>query len=269
MRQIYPSQGPDWPVTPKPTDGPLPDAVAGLARLYASPAASGQPWVRANMVTSVDGAATVDGLSGGLSGPADRMVFTLLRSLADVIVVGAGTARAERYRPVSAAGIWTALRSAGAGLPRIAIVTASLDLNSRLLDGQQPPIIITTAAAADAASDGTGTGRSQVVVAGQQWVDVQQAVTSLGTLGYRQILVEGGPTVLGQLAAAGLLDEFCVTISPVLADGPAGRVVASWPTELGPAAGTAAALTLAHVLADDDFLFCRYLRHLTPASGEE
>jgi riboflavin biosynthesis pyrimidine reductase len=269
VRQIYPVQGPDWPVTPMPTDGPVPDAVARLARLYASPAAPGQCWVRANMVTSADGAAAVDGRSGGLSGPADRMVFTVLRSLADVIVVGAGTARTERYRPVSAAGLWTALRSAGAELPLIAVVTASLDLDSRLLDGQRPPIIITTEAAADAASDGIATGRSQVIVAGQQSVDVQQAVTALGTLGYRQILVEGGPTVLGQLTAAGLLDEFCVTISPVLAGGPAGRVVASQPTELGPAAGTAAALTLAHVLADDDFLFCRYLRHQTPASGEE
>ena len=252
---------------PKPADGPLPDAVARLARLYASPAAPGQPWVRANVVTSVDGAATVDGKSGGLSGPADRMVFTLLRSLADVIVVGAGTARAERYRPVSVAGIWTALRSAGAGLPRIAVVTASLDLDSRLLAGEQPPIIITTEAAAHAASDATGAARTQVVVAGEQWVDVQQAVTALGTLGYRQILVEGGPTVLGQLAD--LLDEFCVTISPVLAGGPAGRVVASRPTGRDPAAGTAAALTLGHVLADDDFLLCRYLRHLTPGSGEE
>jgi riboflavin biosynthesis pyrimidine reductase len=273
VRQIYPVQGPDWAVTPKASPGLLPDAVAALAHLYACPAVSGRPWLRANMVTSADGAATLDGRSGGLSGPADRMVFTVLRSVADVILVGAGTARAERYRPVSAAGIWTALRPAGADLPGIAVVTASLDLDAcpQLLackPGSPTPILITTerAAAADAARGGAVTGRAQVIVAGRQRVDVRQAVTALGGMGYRQILTEGGPGLLGQLTEADLLDEFCITISPVFADGPAGRVVAARPSP--PGAGAADRLTLAHLLADEDFLFCRYLRHDTEFSEE-
>jgi len=270
VRQIYPVYGPDWTVTPKVSVGPVPDAVAGLARLYADraePSAAGRPWLRANMVTSTDGAATVDGVSGGLSGPADRMVFTVLRSLADVILVGAGTARAERYRPASAAGIWTALRPAGTALPAIAVVTGSLDPDSfqQLLTGEQTIIITTAAAAGDAARAGAVADRAKLIVAGQRRVDVRQAVTALGSLGYQQILVEGGPSLLGQLADADLLDEFCVTISPVLADGTAGRIVAP-----GPAArGAATSLALAHVLADNDFLLCRYLRQLSPGPAEE
>ncbi len=224
------------------------------------------------MVTSTDGAATVDGMSGGLSGPADRMVFTVLRSLADVILVGARTARVERYRPVPAAPIWTALRPAGNPLPRIAVVTGSLDLDSRLLDsprGSQPPIFITTPVAADDASGSAVAGRAQIVPVGQQRVDVGQAIAALGGMGYQQILVEGGPSLLAQLTEVDLLDEFCVTISPVLAGGSAGRVVAPRPAKPGSATEPATRLSLAHVLTDDGFLFCRYLRHQTPQAGEE
>src|SRR5258708_36565463 len=117
------------------------------------------------MVTSTDGAATVDGMSGGLSGPADRMVFTVLRSLADVILVGARTARVERYRPVPAAPIWTALRPAGNPLPRIAVVTGSLDLDSRLLDSprvSQPQIFISHPVASDYAHGNSVPGRAQL-----------------------------------------------------------------------------------------------------------
>lgn len=272
MRQIYPVQGPDLTVTPKVTDGRLPDAVAEVARLYrdaADYAAAGGHWLRANMVASTDGAATLDGLSGGLSGRADRMIFHVLRSMADVILVGAGTVRAEHYRPVSATGVWTALRPAGAALPVLAVVTGSLNLNSggQLLTGEHPPIIITTAAAAesDAARSGPLAAQAQVLVAGRQRVDVRQAVTALAALGHQQILVEGGPDLLGQLVAADLVDEFCITISPLFADRPAGRVVA--PVAAGH--GAAARLRLAHVLADDDFLILRYLRDRSPTSTEE
>jgi 5-amino-6-(5-phosphoribosylamino)uracil reductase len=252
----------------------VPDAVAEVARLYsgqAGPAEASRPWLRANMVSSTDGAASLAGRSGGLSGPADRMVFTVLRSLADVILVGAGTARAERYRPASAAGIWTGLRPAGAALPVIAVVTASLDLDScsDLVTGDPPAIIVTSAAAA-AAHAGRGgplAGRAPIVVAGQQRVDVRQAVTALADLGYRQILVEGGPMLLGELAAADVLDEFCITFSPLLADGAAGRVVAPSTDCFAP--GVATRLTLAHVLTDDGYLMCRYLRDQAPESTKE
>ena len=87
-------------------------------------------------------------------------------------------------------------------------------------------------------------------------------MAALSDLGYRHVLAEGGPSLLGQLAQAGRLDELCLTISPVLAGGSAGRIVRS-------PASIAGQLTLAHILADKDFLLCRYLRQLSPQSGEE
>lgn len=69
------------------------------AIVYADLPAPARPGVRLNMIASLDGAATVDGLSGGLGGPADHRVFTALRELADVVLVAAGTVRAERYGP--------------------------------------------------------------------------------------------------------------------------------------------------------------------------
>jgi riboflavin biosynthesis pyrimidine reductase len=208
------------------------------------------------MVASADGAVSVDGRSGGLSGPADRMLFTVLRSLADLILVGAATVRTERYRPVQADEIWAGLRPAGAPVPPIAVVTGRLELDpdSKLFatapDAQT--IVITTAAAPPDRRAAVAR-RARVIEAGQDQLDFGAAIRALRELGYASILTEGGPTLLGHLARAGLLDELCLTTSPLLAGGHAGRIVSS-PSAL------AAGLSLAHVLADDGFLFSRYLR---------
>lgn len=212
------------------------------------------------MITSVDGAATVSGRSGGLGGPADRMIFTILRSLADVILVGAGTARAERYRPADASQIWAELRARQPPTPAIAVVSSSLDLDAcaRLLTGAPAyaqTIVLTAAAPAGRAAALDGSAR--VIVAGQHKVDLSAAVGALADLGYRHILAEGGPHLLGELVETQLLDELCLTTSPVLAAGSAGRIVAGPdPARSGPSAS----LSLAHVLADDGFLFSRYIR---------
>jgi riboflavin biosynthesis pyrimidine reductase len=267
VRQIYPVQGPELPPAAEVTAGPLPAAVAQLALLYgngavpqqAAPNARG--WVRANMVASVDGAVTVDGRSGGLSGPADRTVFGVLRSLADVVLVGAGTARVEHYRPVRPDEIWAQLRPDSAGLPPIAVVTGSLDLTGceRLLTGPAGPsqTIVITTSSAPAARKAAVAGRARIIEAGIHRVDVGVAVRELASLGHARILTEGGPTLLAELAAAGVLDELCMTTSPMLAGGQAGRIVA-WLPAAGAGLSTGR-LSLAHVLADDGFLLCRYL----------
>ncbi len=279
MRQIFPVAGQDFPVAAAATAGPLPHGVTKLASLYRNVAATdpARPqrrwWLRANMVASTDGAVSLNGRSGGLSGPADRMIFTVLRSLADVILVGAGTARAERYRPASSAGLWTGLRPEGAPPPPVALVTASLHLGGceQLLTvpaGSSQTILITTSAAA--AEHGAAiAGRAKIIEAGQDTVDLRAGFGALADLGYASILTEGGPTLLGQLADTGLLDELCLTTSPVLAAGTAGRIITPLPADrqakpaTGEGAGRATAvsqLRLAHVLADDSFLFSRYLR---------
>jgi riboflavin biosynthesis pyrimidine reductase len=260
VRQIFPVTGEELEVVPSAGGGPLPQAIRQLAALYgneARPTTAGRPWLRANMISSVDGASALSGRSGGLGGPADRMVFTVLRSLADVVLVGAGTARAEHYRPAAQTEIWAELRG-GLGLapvPPIAVVTASLDLDDcpRLLDSFPPTILITTAKAPPdrvAALD----GRARIVRAGRDQVDVGEAVTALAELGYQHILAEGGPHLLGQLAHADLVDELCLTTSPVLAGGTAGRVVASSDEK------ATTPLRLAHVLVDNGFLMTRYVR---------
>jgi riboflavin biosynthesis pyrimidine reductase len=266
VRQIYPVQGPDLQVVAKAAPGPLPAAVEELARLYRHSAAGGpRGWLQANMVASADGAAWLDGRSGGLSGPADRMLFTVLRSLADLVLVGAGTARTERYRPAQATQLWQQLRPAGAPQPAIAVVTARLDVDpdGQLLTGAAAgarTIVVTTA---DAPRDRKAAiaRHARVIEAGQRQVDMTAAVTALRGLGYARILCEGGPTLLGQLAAAGLMDELCLTTSPLLASGKASRIVKPGATGTPASADTdlTTRLSLAHLLADESFLFSRYL----------
>jgi riboflavin biosynthesis pyrimidine reductase len=244
----------------------------GLARRYAYPDLAGPGaggrgwWLRANMVTSLDGAATVGGRSGGLSGGADRDVFALLRALADVILVGAGTARAERYGPVRPGqeGVsWAWLRDGRPPAPPIAVVTRQLSLDpaSPLLagDGAARTIVITTEAAPAGLRAGVAR-TAEVIVAGRDQVDLRAAAAALAGRGHRRILTEGGPRLLAQLIEAGLVDELCLTISPLLAGPGAGRIVEG----AGPWAGGARPLTLAHVLAEDGHLLCRYARPPVP-----
>ena len=250
MRQLFPAGGPPG------------DAGTGhLAELYAYPAASspaGRPWVRANMVASVDGAASVNGRSGGLSGRADRQIFGLLRSLADVILVGAGTARAEHYGPARPAAILPELRAGRTATPPIAVISGRLDLDPGLeLLTAAPPearTIVITSEQAPQRQRAAVAEHADLLVAGTEHVDLKTALVGLADRGYRRVLTEGGPHLLGQLAAGGHLDELCLTVSPLLAGPGPGRIIDGG--ELVPGG---LALTLGHVLADEGFLLCRYL----------
>jgi riboflavin biosynthesis pyrimidine reductase len=244
-----------------------------LAGRYRRPDQAGEAscWLRANMVASLDGAAALAGRTGGLSGEADRQVFAMLRALADVIVVGAGTARAERYGPVKPGreGVrWAWLRTGRAPSPPIAVVTRGLDLDLAGPLLAAPPglartIVITTEAAPPARREAVA-AVAELIVAGRDSVDLAAAVGALAGRGYRDILTEGGPHLLGQIIEAGLLDELCLTLSPLLAGPGASRIVAG----AGPLPVAAGAdireLRLVHVLADEGHLLCRYVR---PGAG--
>ncbi|WP_167138464.1 pyrimidine reductase family protein [Diaminobutyricimonas sp. TR449] len=216
------------------------------------------PWVRANFVSSADGAATHDGHSEGLGTPADKRVFQLLRWLADVIVVGAGTVRAEGY-----AG--SLLRSRGRdwrvsqGLsphPVVAIVSAKLDLDPGLGVFTDAPVrpLVFTAESAPLEHRAELASVAEVLDAGASAVDPRLMRAELVARGLPQVHSEGGPHLLGSLIEAGVLDELCLTLSPRLEGGTVRRIVDG-------GAVVPMRMSLAHALAaDDGTLLLRYLR---------
>jgi riboflavin biosynthesis pyrimidine reductase len=204
----------------------------------------GRPWVLANMVSSADGSATLAGRSGGLSTPADRDLFHHLRGLADVVLVGASTVRAEGYGPAR-----------GEHGPPIAVVTGTLalDWSSRFFtEARARPLVVTSAAAEPERLRQAGEV-ADVVLAGDHRVELDRAVAELGRRGHRVVLCEGGPSLLAEMAGAGVLDELCLTLVPLLAGGVSPRILT------GPLPD-AVDLRLASVLEDEGVLFLRYLR---------
>ena len=230
------------------------DREPDLPRLYAYP--DGR-WLRANMVATADGAASLNGVTQGISSDTDRRVFALLRTLCDVILVGASTAREEKYKPARPRELWSHLRAGRPPTPPIAVVTGRLDLDpdSPLITAAPPDartILITTASAPAARRDQLAR-HAEVIVAGEDTVDLTTAVDALAERGHRRLLTEGGPQLLAGLIAAGLLDELCLTIGPLMAGPGASRIVAD-------ARAAPLPLRLAHVLEDQGFLLCRYTR---------
>lgn len=250
-------------------------SLAELAAAYAYPelgpgggsgvgsgAGPGGPgaWLRANMVSTLDGAAQHDGRSQPISSGADMRIFGMLRALADVVIAGAETVRQEGYRPARARAEFAEMReAAGQGpVPAIAVVSASLNLDFTLplfTSPLVPTLILTGAAAAPdriAAAEKAG---ARVVVAGDGvGVEPARAVRALAELGHTRLLTEGGPRLLGQLVAAGVLDELCLTVAPMLSAGDAQRIAG------GPSVAVPQRFALVSLLEEEGFLFSRYRR---------
>ncbi|QLL09394.1 pyrimidine reductase family protein [Mycobacterium vicinigordonae] len=231
-----------------------------LPKLYAYP--PDRPCVRANFISSLDGGATVEGLSGQLGSPGDRAVFVVLRELADVIVVGAGTVRSEGYSGAHvSAGQRQQRQSRGQSeIPQLAIVTNTGHLDRDLpvfTRTEVPPLILTcTAAAADAARHLTGLIDDVVDCSAQATgvLDVATMLAQLQARGLTRVLTEGGPTLLGAFIEAGLLDELCLTMAPVVVGGAAHRIASG----LGQ---LQTRMHRAHVLTDDaGYLYTRYVK---------
>jgi len=182
------------------------------------------PWLRANMVATIDGAArSPDGLTATISSDADRRVFGRMRGLADAVLVGAGTARDEGYRPPRAKADF-ADRRAAAGqrpVPVIAVVSRSLnlDMSSPLFsDPDTRPIVITRAAANSSDLERVAEC-ADILIAGDENVDLAVAIRALHQRGLNRVHSEGGPALLADIAAQGLLDELLLTLSPLVAGG--------------------------------------------------
>jgi 5-amino-6-(5-phosphoribosylamino)uracil reductase len=219
-------------------------------------------WLRANMVASADGAATgPDGRSGPLSSPADRQVFHHLRGLADAVLVGAGTARAENYGPVSASEQVAAQRVARGQGQRATLVVVSrsmaLDPSARMFGGPER-VVVVTSRCAPAAAVAPVAAVAEVLRTGREQVDLAEALTVLADRGLRQVLCEGGPSLLGDLVAADLVDEVCLTVAPLLLAGCAPRIAH------GARPPVPSSLDLdGAVLAEDGSLLTRWRRRQT------
>jgi riboflavin biosynthesis pyrimidine reductase len=227
-------------------------SIIELAPFYADP----PDGVRANMIFSADGAAAFGGRAGPLSCPTDQRLLKNLRGLADVVLVGAGTARAENYGPVALSDAARARRhhEGRAEPPPIAVVSRSGDLPARLFSNpDQPPILVTCARTA--ARHDLDENRQHIMVAGEDSVDVSRAVAMLREQGLRRILCEGGPTLLDELVDADAVTEICVTLAPKLAASqPVGH-------RLHPARlPTPVTMRLEHVLVCDGYLYLKYCR---------
>ncbi|MGW0823067.1 pyrimidine reductase family protein [Streptomyces sp. NPDC002845] len=228
-----------------------------LADAYAYPSAR-EPWLRANMVSTLDGAAQHDGRSQPISSATDMRIFGTLRALADVVLVGAETVRQEGYRPARAREGFAAMReAAGQGpAPAIAVVSAGLDLDFSLplfTSPLVPTLLLTGAAVAPERVATAEKAGVRVVVAGDgMGVDPARAVRALAGLGHTRLLTEGGPRLLGQLVASGVLDELCLTVAPMLTAGDAQRIAG------GPAVVVPKRFELVSLLEEEGFLFSRY-----------
>lgn len=205
------------------------------------------PWLRGSMVSTLDGVMRgAGGTSRDIASEADQRVFSSLRAAADVVLVGAGTVRGEDYHPSRTP---VAIVSAGLQLPMTLRLFA-------LRTSQTPrPLILTSASALSRASSEL-LEVADVVACGDDVVELPVMLSTLHGHGFRRIHCEGGPRLLGDLAAEGMLDELLLTVTPMLHGGGASEHIMSVAGGLIPALR----LTTTQVLEEDGSVFIRAQR---------
>lgn len=229
--------------------------VESLTDLYLGDVrqAEGRPWVMLNMISTLDGATAIDGRSSSIGGTDDLAVFKAIRSVPDVILVGAGTVAAEDYSPVTldeerrAARVERGLTE----VPTLAIVSGRLSIDPEARVFAHPefkPMVLTSTEASPAKLAMLGDAADVAILPSLQPSDI---LHHLGAA--RVVLLEGGPSLNGQFAANGLLDEVNLTVASAIAGGSSRRIVDGEPVE------PLLAMTVDRVLRGDQELFVRCL----------
>lgn len=233
-----------------PQTGRLVDPVADITS-ESRPSHRARPWVFSNMISSLDGGTAVKGLSGRLGGAADAQVFRGLRASAQAIVVGATTAIAEQYR--------TAKPNAQGDRPTIIIISASLNVPEDLPVFTNPDSrpILATVTSAPASQVERLSRVAEVVAFGAERVDLNLLLADLARRGVERLLLEGGPRLNAQFVAADLIDEWNLTLSPILLAGDSTRTAAGPPDTENPTQS----MDLVRLWQAEEFLFGRWVRH--------
>ncbi len=213
----------------------LSSPTADLVDLYRPPRL---PWLRVNMVGTVDGAANGDsGKSGSINNAADKAVFDALRAQADAIVVGAGTARTEGYRV--------------AAVPLV-VVSHQGQVPEQLRDAEPGRVLLAVCATSPGLAEAREhLGAENVLVVGESQVDLAAMKAALVERGWVNLLSEGGPHLLRDLLASGAADELCLTIVPRAIGGVHPRIVMGGSVDVD--------LDLAVLLEQDGTLLGRWL----------
>ena len=177
------------------------------------------PWLRLNFVSTLDGATQgPDGSSESINNPADKRVFHLLRSMADVIVAGAGTVRDERYRP---------------NPKPVCVVSRSGAVPPTLLGPGGGPVLMATCGHAPHLEETRALlGADNVLLLGEYAPDLSALRRELVARGFRDLLCEGGPHLTRDLLAAGVVDELCLTTVPRVLAGDNLRLAAGRPVDV-------------------------------------
>jgi riboflavin biosynthesis pyrimidine reductase len=209
-----------------------PDEIGSLAQAYATPeSATDSPWVILSMVHSIDGSTSLSGVSGPLGSEADQAIFSTLRSRADVLLVGAGTVRAEGYQPLKRKGQRLAIVSGSGALPwDEPVYTHEQTVIVAPEDGPELPV--------------------HALRAGKDRVDLAKA---LALLAPTVVLLEGGSSLNAQMLSLGLVDELCITTAPVTVLGQGHRIAQNMQESIQ-------SFRLTQLLEQDGYLFSRYFR---------
>ena len=216
-------------------DGPTPDDV--VAEHVALPAqrVGDRAFVRLNMISSADGGSAVAGMSGGLGNQDDHEVFKALRASADAVLVGLGTVFAEHYHVPESPDL------------RIYVIADHVDISGdeELFEGGRTTLVLPVDA------EPTPAGIPDLRAGSKGVIDLNAVVTNLAG---QVAVLEGGPSLAGEMVALGLVDEFFVTLSPRVIAGNSPRVVHGPDADAEP-------WNLEHGFVDNEgFMFLRYGR---------